>query len=161
MGSDLGLGAKIRFLDQSGLVPAVAALLAVSLPTGSSGVTSDGFDPRGALLFQWDLTERLGLVANARFEGPTQGTDDAVRIFQFRPQLSFEAALGGGWGAFVEYYGEIKSAGKEDEHSLDGGFTFLVNDDLQLDLSAGGGLNQAAPEWFVSAGFAWRFRFLD
>jgi hypothetical protein len=37
-----------------------------------------------------------------------------------------------------------------------GGFTFLVNDDLQLDVSAGAGLNDAAPDFFVAAGVAWR-----
>jgi len=31
-----------------------------------------------------------------------------------------------------------------------------VNDDLQLDVSAGIGLNDAAPDLFVSAGVYWR-----
>ena len=61
-------------------------------------------------------------------------------------------------GGFVEYFGGVKTRGEDDEHSVDGGFTWLVNDDLQLDLSAGVGLNHAAPDFFVSAGFAWRYR---
>ena len=39
---------------------------------------------------------------------------------------------------------------------IEGGFTFLVNEDLQLDVSAGAGLNDAAPDFFVAAGVAWR-----
>jgi hypothetical protein len=40
---------------------------------------------------------------------------------------------------------------------MDGGFTWLVSDNLQLDISAGAGLNHAAPDFFISAGAAWRF----
>ena len=45
-----------------------------------------------------------------------------------------------------------------DEHSAGGGLYWIAADDLQLDLSATGGLVEAAPEWRVVVGFAWRFR---
>ena len=35
---------------------------------------------------------------------------------------------------------------------IEGGLTFLVNNDLQLDVSAGASLNDAAPDFFVAAG---------
>ena len=157
-GSDLGLQAKFHFLDQAGAVPAAGVKLFVSFPTGSDAVTSDGVDPWAEFLFQWNLGERLGVVANLNFGAPSLGVDDSRRIFEFRPQISFEAAIGDRLGGFVEYFGGVKTRGEDDEHSVDGGFTWLVNDDLQLDLSAGVGLNHAAPDFFVSAGFAWRYR---
>ena len=60
-------------------------------------------------------------------------------------------------GAFIEYYAAFTDEGIDDEHAMDGGFTWLVSDDLQLDLSVGAGLNHAAPDFFVSVGAAWRF----
>jgi hypothetical protein len=58
-------------------------------------------------------------------------------------------------GSFVEYYGVIEERAA-DQHSVDGGVTFLLSEDLQLDISAGAGLNDAAPDFFVAAGVAWR-----
>lgn len=58
-------------------------------------------------------------------------------------------------GTFVEYYGVIED-GAPDQHSADAGVTYLLSDDVQLDFSAGFGLNDAAPDFFVAAGVAWR-----
>jgi hypothetical protein len=43
------------------------------------------------------------------------------------------------------------------EHYADGGFTFLVNDNLQFDIRAGVGLNRRADNFFTGAGLAVRF----
>ena len=157
-GSDLALGVKIHLLEQDGLLPGVGTNLGLSFPTGGSGVTSDGFDPLVQALFQWNVAERWDLVANLDFGAPTQGADDHRRVFRLEPELSLGLGLTPRWGTYVEYFGAIETGAEADEHSLDGGFTWLASDDLQLDLSAGGGLNDAAPEWFVSAGLSWRFR---
>jgi len=149
---------KIHLLEEDGFRPAVGTNLGVNFPTGGKGVTSDGFDP---IVFQWCLAERWGVVANLDFGAPTQGPDDHRRIFQLEPELSLGLALTPRWGTFVEYFGAVKTGGVADEHSIDGGFTWLASDDLQLDLHAGGGLDDAAPEWFVSAGISWRFRAWD
>lgn len=158
VGSDLALLAKWRLRDQAGLLPAFALLPALSLPTGGDAVTSDGFDPSLGLLGAWALAERWHLTSNLVFGAPTQGVDDSRRIFQLAPSVSLDFVITSRWNTFVEYYGTVNSGGVSDQHSVDGGLSFLVNDNLQLDLSAGGGLDAAAPDWFVSTGFAWRFR---
>ncbi|MBW1687343.1 MAG: transporter [Deltaproteobacteria bacterium] len=58
---------------------------------------------------------------------------------------------------FIEYFATLEPSEDEDEHSIDSGVTYLLSDDVQLDLSAGVGLNRAAPDFFISVGFAWRF----
>ena len=40
---------------------------------------------------------------------------------------------------------------------LDGGFTFLLSDEAQLDLYAGKGLNDYTPDFIFGAGFSIRF----
>jgi len=68
-----------------------------------------------------------------------------------------EASLSPRWIVFLEYLAEIKARGEENEHSVNGGVSFLLRDNLQLDLSAGVGLNDAAHDFFVGAGAVWRF----
>ena len=59
---------------------------------------------------------------------------------------------------YVEYFGEIKTGGESDEHSMGAGLSWFFFERLiQLDFSGGGGLNSAAPDWFVSAGVSTRF----
>jgi len=157
-GSDLSAGFKLRLMQQQSAWPALGALVELSFPTGSEAVTSGGFDPSLRALFQWGFAEHWNVVANLGFSAPTQGDDDPSRVFRLAPALSLELQLGSGLGSYVEYFGAYETGGNADEHGIDGGFTWLVNDDLMLDLWAGGGLNDAAPEWQVGAGASWRFR---
>lgn len=154
-GGDLELDARLRLWDQAGWRPAAAVELGLSFPVGSDFATSGGFDPEGDILFAWQLEERFTLIGNLDFASETQGDDDSSRHFVFRPELSLDIALGERQGAFVEYFGNIEeSAG--DQHSFGAGVTFLLTKNLQLDLSGGAGVTDAAPDFFIEAGFAWR-----
>lgn len=50
------------------------------------------------------------------------------------------------------------SYGQLDDFSTNynGGFSYLVNPDLQLDASAGWQGSESLTDWFVDAGFSWR-----
>lgn len=43
------------------------------------------------------------------------------------------------------------------QHMLGGGFSWLVNDRLQLTWRAAGGLNEPAPDFLTDIRMAWRF----
>jgi hypothetical protein len=62
-------------------------------------------------------------------------------------------------GAFVEYFGFYPSgrSNEADTHYADGGLTWLLTQDLQLDARIGFGLNDDADDVFVGAGFAVRW----
>jgi hypothetical protein len=154
-GSDLELDARVRLWEQAGWRPATAVDFGVSFPTGSGFATSDGFDPEGEILYAWDFAERWNLNGNFDFASETQGDDDSSRHFVYRPELALGLTISDRLGSFVEYYGVIEESAA-DQHSVDGGVTFLLSEDLQLDISAGAGLNDAAPDFFVAAGVAWR-----
>ena len=153
--SDLEFDARVRLWEQEDWRPATAVEFGLSFPTGSGFATSDGFDPEGEILYAWDFAERWNLTGNFDFASETQGEDDSSRHFIFRPEFALGLTISERLGTFIEYYGVIEESAP-DQHSIDGGFTFLVNDDLQLDVSAGAGLNDAAPDFFVAAGVAWR-----
>jgi hypothetical protein len=156
-GSDIELGAKLRCLDQDGWRPATALLAALSFPTGGRAVTSDGFDPRGSLLLDWNWAERFRLIANLGFAGPTQGVNDASRVFEIRPSLSLETLVTQRSGVSIEYYSTLEPGEDETEHTIDANVAHRLSDDVQIDLSAGVGLNRAAPDFFIGFGIAWRF----
>lgn len=64
------------------------------------------------------------------------------------------------WGTYIEYFGFVPASKDGPNKSFfDGGFTYLVNDDLQLDARAGiGAFNGESPDYFVGIGMSWRFR---
>jgi hypothetical protein len=155
--NDLVIGSRVRVLDPEGLRPATALELDVSLPTGSHAVTSDGIDPSGLLLVEWKIGDRFVLDGNLGLASVSLGEGESGRSFQVAPSLSLSTSMGERGNVFIEYYSTLSSHGVADEHAVDGGFSWLVNDDLQLDISASAGLNAAAPDYSVSAGFAWRF----
>jgi hypothetical protein len=154
-GSDLELDARVRLWEQARWRPATAVDFGLSFPTGSAFATSGGFDPEGEILYAWDFAERWNLNGNFDFASETQGDDDSSRHFVFRPELALGLTISHRLGTFVEYYGVIEEDAP-DQHSVDGGVTFLLNENLQLDISASAGLNDAAPDFFVAAGVAWR-----
>ncbi len=139
------------------MLPATALDFDLSFPTGSDAVTSDGFDPTGSFLFEWYLTESISLHSNVLLASVSQGKGTSKRTFEVTPTVSLGAPLGKRTSVFVEYYATFIDSGFKDEHAVDGGFAWLVGENLQLDLFAGAGLSDAAPDFFVSAGASWRF----
>ena len=59
------------------------------------------------------------------------------------------------WGAYIELFGFAPQFNQA-EHSIDGGFTYLINNNCLADLSIGFGLTSNAPDYFLSAGFSFR-----
>lgn len=155
-GSDMEVDLRIAVTEQSGWRPALAIDFGVSLPTGAGFVTSDGYDPELELLWAWDIAQRWNLNGNFDFASESQGEDDSSRNSIFRPQLALGLTVNDRLGTFIEYYGVIED-GAGNQHSLDTGFTWLASDDMQFDISAGAGLNDEAPDFFLSMGIALRF----
>lgn len=60
------------------------------------------------------------------------------------------------WGAFTEIYGNLRILNP----NFDAGFYYLINNDLQLDVSAGR-QRQNARSWFVDGGVSWRIVWRD
>ncbi len=54
---------------------------------------------------------------------------------------------------FIEGYGQLRNFTLR----WDAGFTYLINNDFQLDLSGGYGNNGLLKDWFLDTGISWRF----
>jgi hypothetical protein len=158
--SDPALGAKISLWAEKGWRPEAALLVGTTIPVGSNDISSNRFDPAFRFSFGHTLPRdlsfgyNLGVAWATAPEEDGSGHDTAAR-------LEYTAALGYDfterWGAFIEVFGDTPlndSLGPA--HSLDGGLTFLLRENIQFDLAGGFGLSAEAPDWFVTAGFSVR-----
>ena len=157
---DAELGAKVRLRDEAGRLPEAALLVGVSLPVGDESFTSDRLDPSLRLSLAHTLSDRLSLGYNLGVEWSSELTEADLR--ETHSHLIYTAALGVGLtdraGAFLELFGaEPIDAPDTSEHSVDGGLTYLLRPNLQLDLAAGAGLTDEAPDWFVGMGISIRW----
>ena len=160
---DADVGAKLALWDERGGRPQAALLAAVSVPVGEEGISSERFDPSILGSFSWTLTDRLSLGTNV---GVRWETEETARGRETLVHLAWSGALGIGLtprlGAFVELFGSepLESApegGNGAAVSADGGLTWLVRPNLQLDLFAGAGLTDEADDRFVGAGLSVRW----
>ncbi len=152
---DVILGFKLKLLEQDGWQPHFGIIGEISVPSGSFNTSSGDVDPGIKLLWAYDLTDRLAIAGNVNLAVPTE---DAHRFVQAGASLSLAASLTERLGTYIEYFGTYPAAdGQDAAHSLNGGFTFLVHDDFQLDARVGVGLNEQADDFFTGVGFAWRF----
>lgn len=157
---DADVGFKWELLSPDREGARLALLGGITVPTGSTGVGSERVDPAVRIAASNGLGERISLGYNVGFQWET--VEKAEDSLDTQADLLYTAALGFGLsdrvGAFLESFGFFGlAAGRPDRHSLDGGLTVSLTDALQLDTSAGVGINEAAEDWFVAAGVSVRF----
>ncbi len=156
---DLELGFKYRLASARSALPDIALIGAISVPTGAEGVSSERVDPSVLLTVSRPLSDRVSVGSNlgASWATTDDGSGGRVTLLDLTYTWSFGFALSERVGAFAETFGSLPANGGEAAHHLDGGFTFLVRDNLQLDVSLGRGVAGAgAADWFVGAGVAVR-----
>lgn len=154
---DPALEIKYRFTDDAGELapgqPAVALVLGTSVPVGDKDLTDDEWVPAAVFAFDWDLG-RFGVGAN--LGGSYEAGDD--RFVQAFGSLTAGYDWTDRLGTYIEWYGfsEEEKDGPS-THYVDGGITFLINNDLIVDARIGTGLNDADPDWYAGVGGAIRF----
>ena len=155
---DLYLGFKIGLTPQDGWLPEMALIPQMMVPIGSGGLTAGECLPGINWTYSWELNDRW-VVA-----GQTQ-LNRALDTVTNRPFLdvSQSATMGLGiterLGCYLEWYVMIPDGADVDPtlHYLNGGFTFAVNEDLQLDARVGRGLSQSADDYFAGSGLVFRY----
>lgn len=156
---NFGIGAKIRLLSGGGvgnLRPTIAVLVATTLPTGNEAIEARTARPEARLAAAWDLSDRVSLGTNIIWSSVKE--DD---LDERHDVLGLTLAMGYGlsdrWGAYLEYFGAYPPGERDSENYLNGGVTYLINNDLQLDGRVGYGLNGRDDDFFVGFGTAVRW----
>lgn len=144
--SDLEIGTKIQLLKKEDINTEIAFITHLLVPTGSTELTNDKFGTVNKLSISHSLTERIGIGYNVGYNYLGTGNGD------FTYSLAFGIGVNEKVGVYVEPFGEIINM-EEFVANFDAGFTFLANENLQLDFSFGTGINQRMN--YVSIGISW------
>lgn len=156
---DMSLGVKIRLAEGSERFeltqPTVGVIVATTLPTGNADIGEDKPQPEIILALGWDLSERLSLESNFIY---AYASEDGERFHQFSGSISLGYTLTEKWRCYIEYFGLVPDSNDGPNASfLDGGLTYLINDDLQFDMRVGFGINGPDPNYFTGIGVSRRW----
>lgn len=156
--NDLYLGLKLGLTPQEGLLPEMALIPQMFVPTGSSEFTAGQVNPGVNWIYAWEINDFLSTA------GSTQGNrslDDHDKSFlEIAQSWTVAYSLSDKLGAYTEWFGLFHSGSTvaQVEHYFNGGFTYLLSNDIQFDIRAGMGLNQPADDFFAGTGLSIRFR---
>jgi hypothetical protein len=155
---DLYLGMKIALTPQAGIRPEMALVPQMLVPVGSSSFTADEVLPGLNWLYGWDLSDNVSLAGSTQFNRRRSPSGESYTQWAQSTSLGF--SLTERWGAYTEWFAFFPHSADDvkPEHYFDGGLTYGITPDLQWDLRAGVGANDAAADFFCGTGFAWRFR---
>ncbi|MDJ0938385.1 MAG: transporter [Woeseiaceae bacterium] len=142
---DVAIGAKVDIANADAKFR-TALLLQFSVPVGDSRFSSDRMDP--TLGFIWAGTTGLP------FAGTVKLTDFEDNL-QLDNGLKLPFSINETQSAFVEWEANIPESGGA-THWLNGGFQWLLDDNLQLDFSAGLGLNDRSGDYRWGVGISYR-----
>lgn len=144
-------GLKFLLTEESGIIPQLAILGHLSLPFLSS-INDMEISSDITLAGSYTFSETLGFGFNLGSHWDGSGID--------RPNLFYSAVLGISHGeklgSFWEIYGWESSALNGSDLRADAGLTYKIKPRFQLDFSAGLGLSDHNPDFFISTGFSIR-----
>jgi hypothetical protein len=154
---DLYFGAKIGLTPQAGFAPEMAIIPQTTIPWGGD-FSADEFQPGVNWIYAWSLTEDISTAGSTQFNRVSD--DETGRAYtEWAQSWTVAASLTNEWGTYAEWFAFFphSSDTAQVEHYANGGFTYLLSDNIQWDLRAGVGLNEAADDFFVGSGLSIRF----
>lgn len=149
----LKIGLKVNLWEANGIIPETSLLANIALPKiASKKLQSTYVAPEIRLLFENNISDaiQVGYNLGAEWDGQT-----AEPTFIYT--LSADFVLSKKLESFIEGYGFLPQLGHAD-HWVDGGFKYLITNDIQVDISGGYELtsHQHYHGYFESLGFSFR-----
>ncbi|MBT8477617.1 MAG: transporter [Gemmatimonadetes bacterium] len=138
----------------SAAVPQVALLFGTDLPTGDSNFGANAVQPGAKLALDFSLTDRLNLGSNLGWAYLASGEE---RFHQGVGSVVLGYAISEPVTVYFEWYGLFpENRGGGADHYLNGGLTWGLTANLQLDWRIGAGLQDPNPNWFTGVGLSFR-----
>ncbi len=150
---DLYLGFKIGLTPQDGLLPEMAIIPQATVPTGSAAFNQGEMLAGLNWNYGWAISDYLATAGSTQINRSLDGTTGNA-YHEVAQSWTVAASLSDRVGAYTEWYALFPSGAdtEKPQHYFNGGLTYSVSDNLQLDVRAGVGLNQAADDFFLGVG---------
>lgn len=145
-------GFKLKVCSEKGIRPNIGFIQHVAIPgLASENLKASNYVTNFRFAAQHTMSEKINLSYNAGMEWEP-GLSEAGFIYTLAVGFGITGKLSG----FAELFGIIPEKDKS-IHSFDGGFTYLLLPNLQLDVSAGAGFKNTSEDYFIGTGISWRF----
>lgn len=155
--ADIRLGMKLALTPQENLLPETAIIVQMAVPTGSDELSADEVLAGVNFLYSWEVNDFLSIGGSTQ---ANRAADDAGGFYtEFAQSATVGYSLTDRLGAYTEWFVLSPTGAQtaQTEHVFNGGFTYLVTNDFQLDILGGLGLNAAAADYFIGSGAVVRF----
>ncbi len=154
---DLYLGLKLGLTPQEGILPEMALMPQMTVPTGPEDLTAGETLPGLNWLYGWDISDFLSTGGSSQVNmsiDPVSGG----KYVEYAQSWTVGYSLTEKLGAYTEWFALFPSGAEtvKPVYYFDGGFTYQFTNNLQWDIRGGVGLNDEADDFFVGSGFVIR-----
>ncbi len=146
--SNTQIGLRYNILERKGAIPAIGLQGRLLLKAQSKEYRREKLGTIFILATGNKVTDWLSVTTNWGIIWTGNG-GDPTSIYVLNTSFSLTEK----WGAFLEVYGSFNAF----SDNYDAGFSYLVNNDLQLDVSAGWQGQNSLVDWFIDFGVSWRW----
>ncbi|MDG1897197.1 MAG: transporter [Fuerstiella sp.] len=155
---DLYLGFKIGLTPQQGILPEMALIPQMTIPTGAARFTASDAMPGANWIYGWEINDFVSTAGSTQFN---RSVDDGSgeNYTEWAQSWTVAYSLCDQIGAYTEWFALIPHSADTamTEHYVNGGFTYLLTNDIQWDVRIGTGLNAAADDYFIGTGLSLRY----
>ena len=150
--SNTQIGTRYNILEANGPIPALGVQARVLLKLQREEFRRENTGAQVLIAAGNRITDWMSYGANLGFLWAGDG-NGPVELYTFNFGFSLTERI----GAMVEVYGRLEDFST----NYDVGLSYLVNEDLSFDASAGWQGTEEYDDWFVDAGISFRFDWRD
>lgn len=146
------IGFKTNLLEEKGIIPTTSFIGHLTIPSlASQDKKSLYYAPSFRFNMQHTISKKSTLSYNLGSEW-----DGITPEPTFIYTLASGFSLSDRFGSYIEIYGFAPQK-QAASHSWDAGFTYLINNNVQLDVHGGTAITDNAPDYFIGCGISFRF----
>lgn len=143
------IGLRLHLVDPLKKRPSIGLQLTTRLPIKTGDYSADEFGLKALVSITKSISKKSSLLFNLVYLQPNNNQSEYWSyVFNYGFNISEK------WGVFIENYTNFTKY--HFDNYWDTGFSYLVNNNLLLDLHGGTSLNKKYSDFFVSIGFSGR-----
>jgi len=147
------VGFKTNLCKEKGVIPTTSFIAHIGIPNfASNNLKTTFYMPEFRFTMQHSINNKQTLSYNigAEWNGETA---EPTFVYTLATGYTVTEKV----GIYIELYGFLPQIEKPD-HRFDGGLTYLMHSNHQLDISYGVGLSKTSLKYFISLGYSFRFK---